>query len=327
MDHNSCNVKRERRLYPRIELLLPVKLLCQNGEVMLGETINVSPFGIKVRIETSKKSHHMTSDVVGVDFGPPGEADAQMSARAEVVRNCSSDKNDLALQVINPPDFCMAPSLIGKHPSLNHIKKRLMKMAGCDLTVLVTGESGTGKNRVAEVIHRYSQRKDKKFLRLNCPSIPESLFESQLFGAEKGAYTGASSPKPGLFRMGDGGTLLLDEISSLPLSLQAKLLQVIEDKSFYPVGASSPIRVDCRIIACTNENMGELVKKNKFREDLYYRLVEAKVHIPPLRKRKSDIPSCAIILCVLIAGNTGKTTARLMTNFLKCSCPVPGMVM
>jgi transcriptional regulator with PAS, ATPase and Fis domain len=165
-----------------------------------------------------------------------------------------------------------------------------MKVAPTDPTVLILGESGTGKELVATSLFENSQRKDKPFVKLNCAAIPEELLESELFGHEKGAFTGATAFKPGKFDMADGGTIFLDEIGDMPLTLQAKILRVLQEKEFYRVGGSHTIRVDVRFIASTNKNLEKMVQEGTFREDLFYRLNVFTLRLPPLRERKEDIP-------------------------------------
>ncbi|MEN3028956.1 MAG: sigma-54 dependent transcriptional regulator [Aquificaceae bacterium] len=162
--------------------------------------------------------------------------------------------------------------------------------SGCDMNVLITGETGTGKEVIARLIHANSRRKDAPFIALNCSAIPKDLFEAELFGHVKGAFTGASFDKKGKVEQAQGGTLFLDEIGELPYGKQAKLLRFIEEKTFYPLGSSKEIHADVRIVCATNRNISELIQKQEFREDLYYRISQIHVHIPPLRERKEDIP-------------------------------------
>jgi transcriptional regulator with PAS, ATPase and Fis domain len=182
------------------------------------------------------------------------------------------------------------PDIIGESLAMRGLLGLIKKVAPSDSTVLILGESGTGKELVATSIFENSDRQNKPFIKLNCAAIPEELLESELFGHEKGAFTGATKFKPGKFDMAHQGTLFLDEIGDMPLNLQSKILRVIQEKEFYRVGGSSTIKVDVRFIASTNQNLEKMVQEGKFREDLYYRLNVFTLHLPPLRERKEDIP-------------------------------------
>ena len=182
------------------------------------------------------------------------------------------------------------PSIIGESMAMRGLLSLIRKVAPTASTVLVLGESGTGKELVATSIHENSDRKAKPFIKLNCAAIPAELLESELFGHEKGAFTGANKFKPGKFDMADGGTLFLDEIGDMPFNLQAKILRVLQEQEFYRVGGSRTIRVDVRIVASTNKNLEKMVQEGNFREDLFYRLNVFTLHLPPLRERKEDIP-------------------------------------
>jgi transcriptional regulator with PAS, ATPase and Fis domain len=182
------------------------------------------------------------------------------------------------------------PSIIGESMAIRGLLSLIKKVSPTDSTVLVLGESGTGKELVATSIHDNSDRKHRPFIKLNCAAIPAELLESELFGHEKGAFTGASKFKPGKFDMADNGTIFLDEIGDMPVDLQAKILRVLQEKEFYRVGGSRTIKVNVRIIASTNKNLDRMVQEGTFREDLFYRLNVFTLHLPPLRERKEDIP-------------------------------------
>ena len=181
--------------------------------------------------------------------------------------------------------------IIGKSAQIKSVLKLIKQMAPTDSTVLITGENGTGKELVAASIFLGSKRKNNPYIKVNCPGIPTTLFESELFGHKKGAYTGAVKDYPGKFLLADKGTLFLDEIGDLPLECQAKLLRVIEAGTIEPLGATKSYQTDVRIICATNRNLNELIKIGKFREDLYYRISVLSIEIPPLRKRLDDIPA------------------------------------
>ncbi|RZV36693.1 MAG: sigma-54-dependent Fis family transcriptional regulator [Candidatus Acidulodesulfobacterium acidiphilum] len=183
--------------------------------------------------------------------------------------------------------------LVGKSKIMQEVFKTIGKLSHNNITVLILGESGTGKELIARAIHLNSVRSDKPFIVVNTPSIPSELLESELFGHEKGSYTGANEKKEGKFISANGGTIFLDEIGDMPLNLQAKLLRAIQEKEIEPVGSNKPVKIDVRIIAATNKNLKSMVKNAKFREDLYYRLNVIEITLPPLRERKSDIPILA----------------------------------
>lgn len=173
---------------------------------------------------------------------------------------------------------------------MNEVALLMAKASKSEATVLISGETGTGKDLVAKTIHFSSRRKEASYLAVNIPSLPETLIESELFGAEKGSFTSAHERKIGKFEAASGGTLFLDEIGDLPLQLQVKLLRFIQDREFYRLGSSKPIKSDVRIISATNHDLEKLMKEEKFRQDLYYRLNVIRIHVPPLRERKEDIP-------------------------------------
>jgi len=181
-------------------------------------------------------------------------------------------------------------NVIGISDKMQEVFKTALKAAKSKATILLIGESGTGKELIARAIHFESDRAKGPFIAINCAAIPENLLETELFGYEKGSFTGALVSKPGKFELANGGTIFLDEIGDLPLSLQAKLLRVIQDKTFERIGGTKSIKVDIRIIAATNKDLDKMVKKGNFREDLYFRLNVIPIYLPPLRERKEDIP-------------------------------------
>ncbi len=179
--------------------------------------------------------------------------------------------------------------IIGNNPKLNRALEKAVQVAPTDISVLVTGESGVGKESIPKIIHSLSHRKHAKYIAVNCGAIPEGTIDSELFGHEKGAFTGATSTRSGYFEVADGGTIFLDEVGELPLTTQVRLLRILENGEFLKVGSSHVQKTDVRIVAATNMNMIEAIKKEKFREDLYYRLSTVEINIPPLRDRKEDI--------------------------------------
>ena len=182
------------------------------------------------------------------------------------------------------------PEIIGESRAIRSVLSQIIKVAPTDSTVLIMGDSGTGKELAATSIFEHSDRSDKPFVKLNCAAMPAELLESELFGHEKGAFTGAVTRKPGKFEIANGGTIFLDEIGDMPLTLQAKILRVLQEREFDRVGGTRPIQVDVRFIAATNKNMEQMVAQGKFREDLYFRLNVFSILMPPLNARKEDIP-------------------------------------
>ncbi len=180
--------------------------------------------------------------------------------------------------------------IIGMSEGVNRSIEKSLRVAPTDISVLVTGESGVGKENIPKIIHQFSHRKHSKYIAVNCGAIPEGTIDSELFGHEKGAFTGATSTRKGYFEVADGGTIFLDEVGELPMATQVRLLRVLETGEFIKVGSSVVQKTNVRIVAATNLDMNEAIQKSKFREDLFYRLSTVEINIPPLRERKQDIP-------------------------------------
>ncbi len=197
--------------------------------------------------------------------------------------------------------------IIGKSAPFQSVLRQISLVAPTEATVLIHGESGTGKELIARAIHDESDRSRRSLIRVNCAAIPEDLFESEFFGHVKGAFTGAVSNRAGRFQLADGGTLFLDEVGEIPLHLQGKLLRVIQEMQFEPVGDASTIHVDVRIIAATNRDLKQLVEQGKFREDLYFRLNVFPINSIPLRQRKEDIPLLTQYFLERVSKSSGKT--------------------
>ena len=201
--------------------------------------------------------------------------------------------------------------LIGEEPALKKVLKLVTKVAVTDSSVLILGESGTGKELIARAVHEMSPRINKPFVPINCGAIPENLLESELFGHVKGAFTGANQSRAGRFELADGGTIFLDEIGEMPMLLQVKLLRVLQERSFEPVGGSRAVSVDVRVVAATNKNLEEEVEAGRFREDLYYRLNVVELNLPPLRRRQADIP----LLCEYFNTRLQQSKGRSVSAF------------
>ncbi|MCK5888949.1 MAG: nitrogen regulation protein NR(I) [Methylococcales bacterium] len=209
----------------------------------------------------------------------------------EVVQRASLQNNKAAAEESAEPEMIDdTPEIIGEAPAMQEVFRAIGRLARSHITVLINGESGTGKELVAKALHRHSPRSKKPFIALNMAAIPKDLMESELFGHERGSFTGAHTRRAGRFEQANNGTLFLDEIGDMPAELQTRLLRVLSDNEFYPVGARTTIKADVRIIAATHQNLEVLVEKGLFREDLFHRLNVIRIHIPPLRDRQQDIP-------------------------------------
>ena len=231
--------------------------------------------------------------LVGVEKDKEELSERAFSCGADEVFETPVKKEELSLKVkklFREKNFLESCGLVGKSEELKKIAEAVLRVAPTNITVLITGESGTGKELVAKAIHQNSKRKDKPFVVANCGALAEGVLESELFGHEKGAFTGAISQRKGLFETADGGTIFLDEIGEISPFIQVKLLRVLEEKSFMRVGGSKDIKVDTRVITATNRNLEQEVALGRFRSDLYFRLCVVKIDVPPLRERKKDIP-------------------------------------
>ncbi len=218
--------------------------------------------------------------------------------------------------------------LVGQSPEMKAIFSVIERVADTPSTVLITGESGTGKELVAKALHEHSRRKDKPFIKINCAAIPKTLMESELFGYEKGAFTGATSSKPGRFELADSGTLFLDEIGEIPVEMQVKLLRAIQESEFERVGGLKTIKVDVRLITATNRDLEQEIQRGNFRDDLYYRLNVVPLQIPPLRKRTGDIPLLVSHIIKKFNERLGKTITGISDDCLAAleAHPWPGNI-
>jgi two-component system response regulator PilR (NtrC family) len=240
------------------------------------------------------------------------------------------EKHVLALENQRLRAQARGPSgeIVGKSPAMRRVMELVDRIAPTRTTVLITGESGTGKERIARAIHDRSERAAKPFLVVNCGALPENLMESELFGHEKGAFTGAAQRQLGIFREAEGGTVFLDEVGELPLALQVKLLRVLQEKKVRPVGAAQESPVDVRVLAATNRNVEADVEGGRFRQDLYYRLNVIRVELPPLRERKEDIPTLVERFVAHFSLEMGKTIHGFTSDALRAlgSYEFPGNV-
>ena len=223
----------------------------------------------------------------------------------DLLRQAKANRKDVPVQPTAPGHRAAKAALHSANPQLCHLLSQLAKAARLDSTILLTGESGTGKSHFAREIHRLSPRSAEEFITVSCPALPRELLESELFGHERGAFTGATSSRTGRFEQASKGTLFLDEIGDLPPELQPKLLNVLQDREFFRVGGSKLLQTNARVIAATNVNLKARVEDGKFREDLYYRLNIIELRIPALRDHKEDIPILAAAILTQIAARRG----------------------
>ncbi|HTB26406.1 MAG TPA: sigma-54-dependent Fis family transcriptional regulator, partial [Puia sp.] len=229
------------------------------------------------------------------------------------------DKNHLPEPDNNPlaQKSYVFEGIIGKTPGMLKIFDSIGMVAPFDTSVLILGESGTGKEGIANAIHHLSQRRDKEFVKVNCSSLPPNLIESELFGHEKGAFTGAIEKRIGKFERANGGTIFLDEIGDMPADMQVKLLRVLQEKEFERIGSNTTFKIDVRIIAATNRDLEKEIEEGRFRPDLFYRLNILPIHLPPLRERKEDIPLLVHHFIKIFSEKTGKLISGISDSQMK----------
>jgi DNA-binding NtrC family response regulator len=246
----------------------------------------------------------------------PFEPDEVRQVMRKAVHTRALDARETRAEPAEDPERL----LHGASPALAEIRRVIERVAATSASVLISGESGTGKEIVARSLHQRSGRAAHAFVKVNCAAIPEGLLESELFGHEKGAFTGASATKPGRFELADGGTLFLDEIGEMPLSAQPKLLRALQEGRFYRVGGTATIEVDVRLIAATNRDLRREVAEGRFREDLYYRLHVVPLALPPLRERRADIPELARFFIARVDRRLGRGVSGLEPGALERLC-------
>lgn len=264
-----------------------------NGYELLQEVKKINPF-IKFIITTASKDIDIAVKTMkgGADdyFTKPFSANKLAKALRVFEMDIDSDNQIEVINDIDTDPNLEYPNIIGESKALRSVLSKIPKIAKTEMPVLILGESGTGKELIAGLIHTLSRRKDNTFNIINCAAIPHDLVESELFGYEKGAFTGANTNKKGRIESADKGTIFLDEIGELPYQVQSKLLRFLQNSEVQRVGSIKPLNVDVRVICATNRNIEEMVKKNEFREDLYFRLNTAVLRVPSLKERKEDIP-------------------------------------
>jgi DNA-binding NtrC family response regulator len=252
-------------------------------------------------------------------FRPPVSCDAVLASVGRCLERTQQSLNAGPIQQDSTQRASLS-SLIGSSPAMRSLRQAMERVAAVDSTVLITGETGTGKELVASAIHDLSPRHDKPLVCVNCAAIPDSLVESELFGYEKGAFTGAQHANAGSLQAADGGTIFLDEIGDMPLPSQAKILRAIETKELQRVGSRRALPVDFRVIAATNHDLAEATLEGRFRKDLYFRLDVARLHLPPLRERMEDIPLLCRHFIRYFNSRFALQVADASTDFLACLC-------
>jgi two-component system response regulator PilR (NtrC family) len=298
------------------------------GMDLLRETARVSPDTavILVTAFTSAEQAVEAMKVGAYDYIPkPFKVDEIKVLVRNALEKRELKQENLRLRQVVREQFSIK-GLVGKSPAMQEVCSLIEKYGASSATVLISGESGTGKELVARAIHLASARSGKPFVGINCGAIPESLMEAELFGHRKGSFTGAIADRPGFFEQAEGGTLFLDEIGEIPLSLQPKLLRVIQEREFRRVGDVKDRKSDVRLIAATNREMGTLVREGRFREDLYYRLNVLHLALPPLRERREDIPLLVSHFIQKFAadGQVGKIAPAALERLMQY--PFPGNV-
>ncbi len=243
-----------------------------------------------------------------------------VDAAVELVRRALAQNQDAAQ---SGEDMTKVPEILGQAPAMQEVFRAIGRLSQSNVTVLITGESGTGKELVAHALHRHSSRANGPFIALNTAAIPKDLLESELFGHERGAFTGAAAQRRGRFEQADGGTLFLDEIGDMPSDLQTRLLRVLADGQFYRVGGHSPVKVNVRVIAATHQDLETRVREGLFREDLYHRLNVIRLRLPALRERHEDIPLLARHFLQKSARELGVETKKLSDATLKLMSGLP----
>ncbi|MEO8098233.1 MAG: sigma-54 dependent transcriptional regulator [Acidobacteriota bacterium] len=292
-------------------LAMMEQLKIQNSQAPV---IVMSAFGtVEVAVEAMKKG--------AVDFLPkPFSLDhlTVVVEKALEVRKLRDENRDLREALGEKYKF---DNIVGHSAEMQEIFATVERIAPTRATVLLCGESGVGKDMIARAIHQHSPRKDRPFVKINCTAIPENLMESELFGYEKGAFTGANMSKPGKFEQANMGTAFLDEIGDVPASVQVKLLRVLQDREFERLGSNKTMQTDVRVIAATNVDLRAALEQGTFREDLYYRLNVVPINIPPLRERKEDIPYLADYFAQKFGGQISQAAVERLVNY-----PWPGNV-
>ncbi|MBF0406808.1 MAG: sigma 54-interacting transcriptional regulator [Candidatus Riflebacteria bacterium] len=296
--------------------LLDIRMPEMDGITVLKKIREIDP-NAQVIVMTAYSD--METTVTAMKFGAydflskPFNIDDCLALIARGLHARNTTRNELT----EPSAVLKAGGLIGNSPAMQEVYKLIGKVSAEDVTVLITGESGSGKELVAQAIHNNSNRSSKPFWAINCTAVAESLMESELFGYEKGAFTGAQNSKAGVFELSQGGTLFLDELGDMSLEMQANLLRVLEEREIVRVGGSRKIKVDVRIIAATNKDLRKYIQENRFRDDLFHRIKVIEIRLPPLRNRVEDIPVLANYFMAQLSGNRKGPPKQLSDEAIK----------
>jgi len=272
---------------PRRDGLATLRALADNAKTKAIPVLIITSYGGSEQTIVAMKAG--AYDYIAKPFEP----DEVVRTVARAVEKGRLSREIDRLRARTQPTEGDASELIGRHPAMRELFKLIGKVATSDATVMITGESGTGKELVARAIHRHSSRAERELVAVNCGAIPEALLESELFGHERGAFTGAVQARAGRLELADGGTLFLDEIGELPLALQVKLLRALQERTFERLGGRQTLRSDFRLVVATNRDLARAMADGRFREDLFYRLNVVRIDVAPLRSRRSDIPELA----------------------------------
>ncbi|MGH9839947.1 MAG: sigma-54 interaction domain-containing protein [Blastocatellia bacterium] len=278
----------EEMLALKADLILPecgsLLQAAADNETVVTENRLVARDGQAITVALTVRFIKHLAHPVALLIARESAAESCFSSKDRPVAAVEEQRGDLIEATFN------FPSIIGQSSQIREVCRLIGLVAQTDATVLIQGESGTGKELVAQAVHFHSRRSNRPLIKVNCAALTETLLESELFGHKRGAFTGAIQDRKGRFKLADGGTIILDEVDSLSLAGQAKLLRVLQEKEFEPVGDSTTVRVDVRVAAITNANLAKAISEGRFREDLYYRLNAFPIHITPLRERREDIP-------------------------------------
>lgn len=324
--HTADSAKQARQIFseqPVQIVLLDQRMPDRSGEELLAEFMKINPLirAVMITAYATVETAVQVMKLGAVDFLEKPVDLSSLKLKLQSMQEALHIEQEAAEVAALLEDSSLPLPMIGSSPAMQQVFSLVKRLAPTPWTVLVSGETGTGKGLLAKMIHDLSSRREEPFIGVNCAAIPENLFESELFGHVKGAFTGAEKNKKGRFELAQAGTLFLDEIGELPESLQAKLLQTLQESIIYKVGSETPITVDVRLIAASNRDLKHLVEQGRFREDLFYRLNVLSLELPSLRERREDIPDLITHFCSRYAPKTFQLTDQAITALVKYNYP------